>query len=84
MQFISVIGLVANRAMWSYLVVVSTPTLKLFSGVGHRQEPVRGQGSERAASDCFVSPAALRAVGLICRRGKINMVQSAGRESAVA
>ena len=34
---------VADRAMWSYLVVVSTPTLKLFAGVGQRQEPMRVQ-----------------------------------------
>lgn len=34
---------VADRAMWSYLVIVSTPILKLFSSIGHRQEPVRVQ-----------------------------------------
>ena len=34
---------VADRAMWSYLVIVSTPILKLCARVGHRQEPVRVQ-----------------------------------------
>src|SRR4029079_11131491 len=36
-------GSVADRAMGSYLVIVSTPTLKLFPGVRQRQEPMRVQ-----------------------------------------
>ena len=39
---------VADRAMRSYLVIVSTPTLKLFAGIGQRQEPVRGRASGEA------------------------------------
>ena len=35
--------IVSDRAVRSNLIVVSTPSLHLFSGIGKRQEPVRVQ-----------------------------------------
>ena len=35
--------LIADRAVWSYLIVVSTPMLKLFSCIGKGQKPMRVQ-----------------------------------------
>jgi hypothetical protein len=35
--------LIADRAVWTNLVVVSTPSLQLFPCVGKRQKPVRVQ-----------------------------------------
>ena len=43
-------NLVPDRAMWSFLVVVSTPSLQLFGRIRKRQEPmcVQTLGSETA------------------------------------
>ena len=68
---------VADRAMWSSLVIVSTPTLKLFSGVSQRQEPMRVQAF-RAQST--VERFDERIVGRLARP---RVVQPLGRDPEI-
>jgi hypothetical protein len=44
----------ADRPMRPILIIVSTPILDLFAGIGKRQEPVRVQAlSPEAAVECL-------------------------------
>src|SRR6202158_6555370 len=57
-------GLVANRPMRPKLVIVLSPILRLFAGVGKRQEPV---GVQALGSQTAIERFDERVVGWLCR-----------------
>ena len=67
--------LVADRAVWSFLVVVSAPILQLFGASARRQEPV---GVQAFRPEAAVERLDERIVGRLAGPGEVRASRRAG------